>query len=256
MLSHFFSDSRLVAAWPASRKPMIFIELSYYDLPGRLESSVMTRQPFNFDPDQATAQILLDRPRFIMMSGTYCAGKSTWTDQYLKRITGDKPMVISFDAIVQEQAAALRLSSHELMQLPAQYAACTELMMERLNSALTRGQSLVLDNTNTTSAWRSQILAGVAAAPHDYYKIAVCLPITLEEGEARFHARNAAMTGLEEEQKKPVAHFHAHYRTYTSQPQPSLEEGFDLVVKAPTGAYRAQQWTQRATQSETQSPTR
>lgn len=190
----------------------------------------------------------LQRPRFIMMSGTYCAGKSTWTEQYLKRVGGQRNWVsISFDDIVQQEAELAGLSAFELMQDKARYNRCTDMMLRSLEAALTAAENIVLDNTNTTVDWRASILALVDAAPHPYHKTAVSMQITKEEGEARFHARNAAMTDLRDEQKVPVEKFHRHYAQYNAQPQPELAEGFDLVLQVPTAQFRAERWRQTIT---------
>ncbi|MFM9891117.1 MAG: AAA family ATPase [Rickettsiales bacterium] len=193
--------------------------------------------------DTRDIEARLQLPRFIMMSGTYCAGKSTWTENYLKRVGGKRTWVsISFDGIVDDEAQKAGLSASELMQDKARYNRCTDIMLRRLEEALSAGENIVLDNTNTTVDWRASILALVDAAPQPYHKTAVSMQVTKEEGETRFHARNEAMTHLREDQKVPVEKFHRHYAQYHAQPQPDISEGFDLVLQVPTDQFRAERW--------------
>lgn len=181
----------------------------------------------------------LSRPRFIMMSGTYCSGKSTWTNEFLARVSKTHPYtLISFDDIMREQAAQHGLSMYELLQDRTLYKQCSDIMLQNLQAVLEKGQNLVLDITNSTKEWRMELVGMAAASSHHYHKTIVCMQIGREEATRRFNARNADIEDVEESRKMPVERQQSHYDYYHAQEPPSLEEGFDLAIRVPTKELR------------------
>lgn len=142
------------------------------------------------------------------------SGKSTWiSNQNLSNTA-----IISTDDILEDIAKQTGKSYSEVFR--ANIGAAESQMKQNFNDALLKNKNIIWDQTNMTKKKRAKILNKV---PESYTKIAVIFSVDDVELSTRL-AKREKETG----KYIPPAAIESMASSYE---EPSLDEGFDKVIK-------------------------
>lgn len=156
-------------------------------------------------------------PKFVMLVGLPCSGKSTWLENFLEEDSREW-IVVSTDNIYEEYAAEKGITYDEAYRaLPAKKVNAKFRL--GINDAIKHRKNIVWDQTNVYQNARRKKMASLPKK--DYEAIAVVFEIAREE-LARRHAARLAETG-KSVPSKIVDEMAANYI------RPSKAEGFTHV---------------------------
>lgn len=153
----------------------------------------------------------------IMLCGVPTCGKSTFASDGVRGIDGFSSFVIlSTDNYIERKALKYGITYNEAFDKYSYDA--TKSLNEFLRFAVSFDKNIVWDQTNLTPKVRKKKLDKI---PEHYAKIAVWFDVSLEEAMIR-------------NQKRPgkVIPGHVLKSMYQSFVPPSLDEGFDNIIKA------------------------
>jgi len=114
---------------------------------------------------------------FILLCGLPLAGKSTFYENYLKQ---SEHIFISTDAYIERQCKRVGLTYNQGFDLYIKEA-CDDLM-QQLMLSIRHQMNIIIDQTNLNVKSRKKKLRHI---PDFYHKVAIYLPITLEESIQR-----------------------------------------------------------------------
>lgn len=116
-------------------------------------------------------------PFFIMLIGLPLAGKSTFYENYLKQ---SDHTFLSTDDYIERQCKKVGFTYNQGFELYIKEA-CNDLM-QQLRVSILHNKSIVVDQTNLNVKSRKRKLKLI---PDHYHKVAIYLPITVEESLRR-----------------------------------------------------------------------
>lgn len=120
---------------------------------------------------------MIKEPFIVLMCGLPLAGKSTFYNDYLKE---QDHVFISTDDYIEKQCQRVGLTYNQGFDLYIKEA-CDDLVQQLLLS-IRYDKNIIIDQTNLNPKSRKKKLRFV---PEYYHKVAIYLPITLEESIKR-----------------------------------------------------------------------
>jgi predicted kinase len=162
--------------------------------------------------------------KFIVLVGPPACGKSTWTNKNYK-----DAFIISRDSIVEDVAKELGLVYNDLFKSTDIAKTGNEMIYkrfkERCRLAITSGLDIVVDMTNMNIKSRKQAL-DILPNTEDYNKIAVIFDFTNKNEILKRNAKREIENGGTKSISDDV-----YKKMYDSYIEPTLEEGFDQIIK-------------------------
>lgn len=198
----------------------------------------------------------LNQPKFVMMIGTLAAGKSTWSDGLMARLSATREAWIKLEAdeIRGEFARHEGIPRADIYKDPKLVERSDQYVDQCIQKALETGSNIIFDGTNILEGRRAQIISLVNNAPYPYRKVATYMAITAGEAEARYlnrpHKNDPARSTREvlSQGKTPnlfLGKLHDYVKRLTQADETDmLQEGFDMVLTIPTEQYRKERWTE------------
>lgn len=128
---------------------------------------------------------LATSPRLIILVGPPAAGKSTWTNEYMKNTTRPT-VVISSDNLIDEFAAEKGISYDDAFSL-VDHKELTKRCMETLREACKDKKDIIVDRTNMRIKSRRKFKSSVTK---DYAIFGVLFVTELDEVSRRLKERS------------------------------------------------------------------
>lgn len=153
-------------------------------------------------------------PKFIMLIGSPCSGKSTWVKNNIR----EEVVILSTDNLIEREAEKIGMTYSEAFDV-VDFKALEREMFDTMDDAMKNGHDIVLDRTNMSDKQRAKILKKV---DESYDKVAVVFQTPLEIVLER-NVKRAEETG----KNIPVFVIKSMFNNFV---EPTVEEGFDHII--------------------------